>query len=523
MLRYGSATIVEPSISSDTWQKSVCCGHKGGCACGTNKCRTKIARTILAKYDPEKWLLSHCSIIAAVDVEEAKESKSDYKDYLIKPEYSKYVNNNGDAWTKALLAKTYRTFIGSNNYLEHIQIPELAKGKVIDAVLREVPIGKDKAGKDITTYYVDILVATERKHKDLVRKIEAGELRTLSMGCKIAFSICTKCGNKAVDEAQACDHVRYEKNNTFYDEMGTQRKVGELCGHISDGDSVTFIDASWVANPAFTGAVVRNVVNPPEDIMAKIKDAEKKNAYEYQELDFLKAANKTAQEPKDAPAKDELPAEKTPAEESPEAPAEEAAPEAEVPAGNAPEALPEDYSQSDIQTWKSQIKKKLLKQLTDEINSELSGEPEDDEARELDTLDENLIQPSATAALKQMHKMKQSWDKYLKKTAGHLDEKSYYKLKFGTYMLLTSNDMTILKDYGYNRRDFLAVLSSLDGCFRRPLAMEIKKALAELGGTNKMAIDKASYALQKLAGRKLNADELKKALVWLKLMDFYQE
>ena len=52
------------------------------------------------------------------------------------------------------------------------QIPELSKGKVIDAVLREVPVGKDKEGKDIATYYVDILVATNRKHKDLVAKIE---------------------------------------------------------------------------------------------------------------------------------------------------------------------------------------------------------------------------------------------------------------------------------------------------------------------------------------------------------------
>ena len=183
MLKYGTAIVAEPSVSSDQWQKSVCCGHKASCACGTKSCRVKVARTVLAKYDPEKYLLSHCSIIAAVDVDSAKTSKSEHKDYLIKPEYSKFVNNNGDAWTKSLLAKTYKSFIGANNYLEHVQIPELSKGKIVDAVLREVPVGKDKNGKDITTYYVDILVATERKHKDLVAKIEHGEMSTLSMGC----------------------------------------------------------------------------------------------------------------------------------------------------------------------------------------------------------------------------------------------------------------------------------------------------------------------------------------------------
>src|SRR5512135_348888 len=100
MLRYGSAQVVEASIQSDKWTKTVCCGHKGKCACGGKTCRVKTARTILAKYSPEKYLLSHCTIIAAVDTDNASSSKSEHKDYLIKPAYSKFVNNNGDAWTK---------------------------------------------------------------------------------------------------------------------------------------------------------------------------------------------------------------------------------------------------------------------------------------------------------------------------------------------------------------------------------------------------------------------------------------
>jgi len=541
MMRYGSATVVEPHVTSEQWQKSVCCGHKGKCACGTNSCRTKVARTVIAKYSPEKYLLSHCSIIAAVDVDEAPTSKSAYKDYLIKPEYSKFVNNNGDAWTKTLLANAYRTFIGADNFLEHVQIKELSKGKVIDAALREVPVGKTKEGKDLTTFYVDILVATDRKHKDLVAKIESKQMQSLSMGCKIAFSICSKCGNKAVDETQSCEHVRYEKNNTFYDDNGVQRKVAELCGHINDKESVTFMDASWVANPAFTGAVVRNVITPPEDVLAKIKKAEKKEAYTYNASDFLKAA-KLAADPKeetpenpwagdvpkeDAPAAAEAPAEGgTPEGEVPaEAPADEATPAdpASTPEEAAPEeALPEEPGRDDLKQWKIKIKQKLLKQIGDEISSELSGEDEEGPIGP-DSLDESLIQPTASTALKQMWSMKNSWDKYLKKTAGHLDEKSYSKLKFGTYMILTGNDMSALKDYGYNRRDFLAVLSSLDGCFKNPLPLDVKKAVASLSGTKGMTLDKLSFAIQKLSGRKLSNEEINKSVVWLKLMDSYGE
>jgi hypothetical protein len=521
MLKYGSAEIVEPSITSEQWQKSVCCGHKS-CTCGTKSCRVKVARTVLAKYDPEKYLLSHASIIAAVDVENAKESKSEYKDYLIKPEFSKFVNNNGDAWTKSLLAKTYKTFIGANNWLEHCQILELSKGKVVDAVLREVPIGKDKEGKDVTTYYVDILVATERKHKDLVAKIESGELDKMSMGCKIAFSICTKCGNKAIDETQACEHVRYEKNNTFYDRDGVQRKVAELCGHMSSEESVTFIDASWVKNPAFTGAEVRNVVNPPENIMAKIREAEAKEAYKISDLDFLKAAKVVAQDEKTSPedAPTSTPAEdkekdtsKTPGDTIPDE-------STDTPDEGAPaeDTMPEETPEDEVQTLKNQLKQQILKELGDQIMQDFSGE-NNKGPRELETLEENLINP--TAALKSLWTSRKSWNTFLNRRAGYLDKKSFDKLKFGTYILLSSNDLGALSDYGYGRRDFLAVMSFLDSCSKKPLDLAVKKAVAKINGTHGKNAQIIVTALQKVSGKKLTAKEIRRALAWLGAMDSY--
>jgi hypothetical protein len=111
MLKYGSASLIETNVSADDWANRV---YTDACAGG--KCRMKTAKSVVAKYDPSKYLLSHCSIIAAVDVDEADKSASEYKDYLIKPEYSKWVNNNGDAWTKELLKEAYKTFIGCNNY-----------------------------------------------------------------------------------------------------------------------------------------------------------------------------------------------------------------------------------------------------------------------------------------------------------------------------------------------------------------------------------------------------------------------
>lgn len=144
---------------------------------------------------------------------------------------------------------------------EHLQIPELSKGKIIDACARDI-------GESV---YVDILVATELKHKPLVHAIRTRQLNTLSMGCTVAFTQCSKCGNVAEDETQLCAHIKYAKGNNFIDEMGKTRKIAELCGHIkAEPGSVKFIEASWVANPAFTGAVVRNILTPEQAAIAGV-------------------------------------------------------------------------------------------------------------------------------------------------------------------------------------------------------------------------------------------------------------
>ncbi|MCX6224486.1 MAG: hypothetical protein NTV01_07000, partial [Bacteroidia bacterium] len=347
MYRYGAASVVQANISSDQWTNKV---YKDACKDG--QCRMKTAKSVIAKYSPDKYLLSHVTIIASVDVDLAN-SKDLKSDYYIKPEYSNLVNNNGDAWTKGVIKNTYRTFIGGHNFLEHIQQEELSKGRIVDAALREIVIGKDKEGKELTTYYVDILVATDRKHDDLVRKIESKELSTLSMGTLIQFSICSRCGNRAVDETQACEHIRYQKNNMFFDENGVQRKIAELCGHESILESNKFIEASWVKQPAFTGAVLRNFVEPSEEIMAKIEAAKTVESYKKKPGDFLKAAKEQGLIAQDEPKKDapeeEAPTGTVPAEEPEETPGApgdvpppeeapaEGLPTEEIPAGEEPE------------------------------------------------------------------------------------------------------------------------------------------------------------------------------------------
>lgn len=260
--KYANASIIQPLVSLSMWDEVRSAAMALGSAFDKREARSLAA---LQKFDPQQYMLSHCTIIASVDtetgpgrlgrtIEGGQQINRKYADYLITPQTAKYVNNNQDSWERKLLLGTFRTFIGGQNYVEHLQIPELSKGRVIDAAARDI-------GDSI---YVDILVATELKHKPLVAAIKSRDLQTLSMGCTVAYTICSKCGNVAEDETQLCNHIKYAKGNTYLDALGKARKIAELCGHHTDPASVKFIEASWVANPAFTGAVLRNILTPSE-------------------------------------------------------------------------------------------------------------------------------------------------------------------------------------------------------------------------------------------------------------------
>ena len=267
-LKKANAMVVHPRISGRGWG-----GIRKVASAGSTRNLTDQAKEILGQpLHSDTHLVTHCTIVASVDTDEVTNAKlghikvgsktinRKWADYLIKPECSQFVNNNGDSWSRDVLRMAYPTFIGAHNFQEHVQIEEQSKGRIIDAVARDIG----------DSLYVDILVATDRKNAVLVQDIEMGKMATLSMGCTTDFTICSKCGHFAVDETHLCDHIKYSKLNTFMDDSGQKRVIAELCGHQSYDDNpeapggVRFIEASWVAVPAFPGAVMRNVLSPGE-------------------------------------------------------------------------------------------------------------------------------------------------------------------------------------------------------------------------------------------------------------------
>lgn len=271
-LKYAKAQVVSPQLSPKGWHKIRTASKDASVSVSAK------AKEILEGFNPSEYLLTHATIVCSVDVEDVPGVKvgsvdedghkvtRSYVDYRIAPKCDKFINNNLDAWSRDVLMKSYRTFIGAHNFVEHVQIENLSKGRIIDAVARDI-------GDSV---YIDILVATDRKHTDLVKAIESGRMATMSMGCSVDFTVCTKCGNVAVDETEMCSHIKYQKGNTFFDEQGRQHRIAELCGHhtLDPTGGVTFIEASWVATPAFAGAVMRNILTPTEMSDAAVKQAQ---------------------------------------------------------------------------------------------------------------------------------------------------------------------------------------------------------------------------------------------------------
>ena len=208
----------------------------------------------------QDYILSQAEIVVSVNTEKDNPL---YKDtpWYITPETASNVNDNGDAWTSEVLTNAYKSFRGAYNFYEHEQKVSASKGRVVDAVLRKVPLGNGKHH-----YAVEILVATNKKHKKLAKRIEDGSIKTLSMGCTCTYTQCSQCGHVSFNPENKCVHLKYNKGGSFIDQYGVRRVVAELCGGEAHQDSVEYEEASWVEIPAWRHATVHNIINASTNV-----------------------------------------------------------------------------------------------------------------------------------------------------------------------------------------------------------------------------------------------------------------
>ena len=237
--KYSNALITRPVTTLNSWVKTA--SHNKG---------VKASAFINLKDFPmDKFLFTQATIMGSVAL--------DTNGFYIKKGSESLVNMNGDCWPNEVTALTYNTFVGAYNFLNHVQIPSESKGVVLDAAPRLV-ILKNGA----KSLYVDILVATDLRHASLCKEIELGIMNTLSLGAIVEESRCSYCGHTSKTGSDLCKHLIYERRGVFTDECGDSRIIAEICGNKNDAGSNRFIEASWVSDPAFPGAVKRHKIAP---------------------------------------------------------------------------------------------------------------------------------------------------------------------------------------------------------------------------------------------------------------------
>lgn len=143
-------------------------------------------------------------------------------------------NLNGDFFSEKMLKEYHKTFMSARMYLHHDNDdPAKSIGKVIFASYNDAPDAKR----------VEVLVAIDRNNPRAaatIKKIENGEGINVSMGCRVPYDVCSKCGNKASSRKEYCEHLKHHMNEL--EPSGLR-----ICAFNPVGD---FFDVSDVGVPA---------------------------------------------------------------------------------------------------------------------------------------------------------------------------------------------------------------------------------------------------------------------------------
>jgi hypothetical protein len=137
-------------------------------------------------------------------------------------------NGNGDHFTEEELTRAYKTFIGKGVYVNHASNDvEKMRGKIVDA--KWVEAGPSEK------YVVCLLEMNEQAHPDFCRMIRAKQIDSVSMGCHVAYSLCSICQHAAKTTKDYCFHVKMHKGGAY-----NGRPVYEI------NRDIEFIEVSWV-------------------------------------------------------------------------------------------------------------------------------------------------------------------------------------------------------------------------------------------------------------------------------------
>lgn len=189
-------------------------------------------------------------------------------DYEVRPGFlyvrsraiSSRCNDNFDEFPAEELEKSYRTFLGKPVFVNHNnENHKRARGVVIDAVLH-----KDSNRDGSKDWWVELLHEVDAvRFPRLAQEILKKNIARTSMGCDVAYSVCSACGNKATSPAEYCEHIPAAKGQRLYRRTASGSHEGILIRETCYG--LKFFENSLLVEPPAdpTAVVIGDLVLGP--------------------------------------------------------------------------------------------------------------------------------------------------------------------------------------------------------------------------------------------------------------------
>lgn len=177
-------------------------------------------------------------------------------------------NGNLDYFPKKEIEAAYQTFIGKGIYLDHNASSVMySVGKILDAF----PTTDSENGE----WSISCLAKIDRKlHPEIARKVETGELNTVSMGCSCAESKCNICGTVLhTDDDPKCAHLEPGRIGREYTaeidlpEYGINK--GSTIKSFAINSGINFNELSLVGVPAWPRAFVTTILSNLKSTISK--------------------------------------------------------------------------------------------------------------------------------------------------------------------------------------------------------------------------------------------------------------
>ncbi len=159
---------------------------------------------------------------------------------------SSRTNDNFDTFPAAEIKAAWRSFIGKPVFVNHHNDdPSRARGVIVAAELHE-----DISPDGLPDTWAEVLMEVDAvRFPKLAKMILDGDIDRTSMGCSVAMSKCSFCGNEAESPIDFCQHIKTMKGRRIQRTTASGTKEAVLVSEICMGISF-FENSLLVETPA---------------------------------------------------------------------------------------------------------------------------------------------------------------------------------------------------------------------------------------------------------------------------------